>query len=94
MRSRPGVGCLGVSRPAHASKCATCAGCARDRSAARAAGPMTWALRAQCARGLGFGCEHCTPNPVLIQCTVYSHCLETVHENCSEGKKIKKIQKF
>ena len=28
------------------------------------------------AGSLGLGCAHCVPNPVLTQCTVYSHCLE------------------
>ena len=62
---------------------ATCARCAHDlsslargQSAVRAATPTTWALCLQCAHDLGFGCAHCAPNPVLIQCTVYSHCLD------------------
>ena len=28
------------------------------------------------ASGLGLGCAHCSPNLVLTQCTVYSHCLD------------------
>ena len=28
------------------------------------------------AHSLGSRCAHCAPNPVLTQCTVYSHCLE------------------
>ena len=64
--------------PAHAER-AACACCARDMGVVHAAAPTTWALRAQCARDLGFGCAHCAPNPVLTQCTVCSHCLG----NCS-----------
>ena len=68
--------------------------CAHDLGVVRAAAPTTWALRAQCARDLGFGCAHCAPNQVLIQCTVlqslfghYSWTLfmDTVHEHCSQG---------
>ena len=40
------------------------------------------------ARGLcsqaGSGCAHCTANSVLTQCTVFNHCLDTVHEHCSQ----------
>ena len=55
---------LACARPAHAER-ATCASCARDQLAVRAAVHTTWALRAQCARDLGSGCAHCTLNPVL-----------------------------
>ena len=69
LRSRPRVGYLGVSRPAHAQQARdlrwTCARHASGQLAVRAAAPTTWALRAQCARDLGSGCAHCAPNPVL-----------------------------
>ena len=58
---------------------ATCTRHARDQLAVRTAAPTTWALCAQCARDLGFGCAHSAPNPVLVQCTICSHCLG----NCS-----------
>ena len=75
-----------------------CARHARDQLAVRAAAPTTWALRAQCMRDLGSGCAHCTPNPVLTQCTVCSHCLgncswtlfmNTVHRDLQKKKKKK-----
>ena len=73
--------------------------------------PATWALyarpahaeratRAGCARDMGSGCAHCAPYPVLIQCTVCSHCLgncswtlfmNTVHR---DKKKYKNFKKF
>ena len=78
-----GAGCLGVSREVHAQHAHDLswlrARHARDLLVVCAAAPTTWALRAQCARDLGSGCAHSAPNPVLIQCTVYSHCLG----NCS-----------
>ena len=49
------------------------------RSPARGLG----AMREQRARTGFLGCAHCAPNPVLTQCTVYSHCLENVHGHCS-----------
>ena len=65
-------GFWGVTAWAGRDKCmpsmrATYAGCARharDKLVVRTAAPTTWALRAQCACDLGFGCAHCAPNPV------------------------------
>ena len=58
----------------------------------------TSALRAQCARDLGSGCAHCEPNSVLIQCTVCSHCFDTVHGHYSRtlfiGLKKKEYKNF
>ena len=82
LRSRPGLLKLGLTTwglgrdGASAAARETKSACAHDLLAERAATPTTWALRAQCARDLGFGCAHCAPNPVLIQCTVYSHSLD------------------
>ena len=49
------------------------------------------AVRAACARRLGSGCAPGTPNPVLTQCTVLSHCfgtlfMNTVHEVFQKNK--------
>ena len=59
-----------------------------------AAAPTTWALRTQCVRDLGLGCAHSAPNPVLIQCTVYSHCLDTVHRDFKKKKNTKFLKIF
>ena len=72
--------------------------CARDKPAVRAVAPTTWALRAQCARDLGSGCARSAPNPVLIQCTVCSHCLGncswTLFMNTVHREKKKRVQNF
>ena len=75
LRSRSGLLKLGVTTSA-LSRDGGRRNCAHDLLAVLSAAPTTWALRTQCARDLGFGCAHCAPNPVLIQCTVYSHCLD------------------
>ena len=75
LRSRPGLACL-RSQPhfvvatwprlldelGHNS---VRRACGHDQLAVRAAERTTWALRAQCARDLGFGCAHYAHNPVL-----------------------------
>ena len=75
LRSRPGLLKLGVTTWALGSDGGR-RSCARDLLAVRVAAPTTWALRAQCPCDLGSGCAHCAPNLVLIQCIVYSHCLD------------------
>ena len=83
LRSRPGTGCLGLLRPAHAQHARDLHKPARDQAPMRAQP----ACRARSsAHDLGtarsvratwvVGCAHCAPNPVLIMCTVYSHCLD------------------
>ena len=73
---------------------------AGDKLALRTSAPMTWALRAQCARDLGSGCAHSALNQALIQCTVCSHCLgncswtlfmNTVHRKKNKSTKFLKI---
>ena len=86
LRSRPGLLKLGVTIWA-LGRDGGRHSCLRDLLVVRAAAPTTWALRAQFARDLGFGCAHCAPNPVLIQCTIWTLFMDTVHEHCSQGKK-------
>ena len=91
-----------MSRPVHAQHARDlrwlCTRHARDLLAVLAAAPTTWALRAQCARDLSYGCAHSAPNPVLIQCTVCRHCLGncswTLFMNTVHRDKKKKSTKF
>ena len=59
---------------------ATCAGCAHDMRATSLLCAKQRPQPGHCARSVRatwvVGCAHCAPNPVLIQCTVYSHCLD------------------
>ena len=90
LRLRPGVGCLGVSRPARDLRWPW-ARHARDQLAVRAAALTTWALRTQCARDPSSGCVHCAPNPVLVTRHCSGHCLNTVHRVFKKKKKEYKI---
>ena len=77
MKLRPSLGlCKGKEVATRHAVSATNRVCAHDQPIMRTAGRTTWALRAQCVLDLGSGCTHCAPNPVLTQCTIYSHCLD------------------
>ena len=74
MRPRPGRYARDLRTLSARLALAVRATCAHDLLVVRAVAPTTWALHAQCARDLVFVCVHCAPNPILIQCTVHSHC--------------------
>ena len=54
---------------------------ARGRPATRRCAHGLGTVRMQHAHNLGLGCAHCALDPVLTQCTVFSHCLD----HCSQG---------
>ena len=62
-----------------AIQCATRPGDGHDtapvRATTRPSARRACAAWAQWARNLGSGCAPGAPNPVLTQCTVFSHCL-------------------